>query len=105
MAAAIGAPSAVHGVRALRVCRGEGERRGSGESEGESKMRDSDGSKSRRGEGRGAWHGGRRAVLSMAAMGHCVKHVARGEVGKVGAELGHLRVNLDLGPKANLEPT
>jgi len=35
----------------------------------------------------------------MAAMGHCVEHVACGEVGKVGAELGRLQADLDVGPK------
>ena len=32
-----------------------------------------------------------------------VKHVACGEVGKVGDELGWLRANLDLGPKSKVE--
>ena len=55
-------------------------------------------SKLRQGEGRGTWRGGARAVLSMATTGHCIEHVVYGEVAKVGAELGWLRADLDLGP-------
>ena len=39
----------------------------------------------------------------MVATGHCVKLVAYGEVGKVGAELGRLRADLDIGPKSKVE--
>ena len=42
-------------------------------------------------------------ALSMVAMGHCIEHVACGEVGKVGAELGRLRADLDIGPKSKVE--
>ena len=38
----------------------------------------------------------------MAATGHCVEHVACGEVGKVGVELGQLQADLDLGPKSKV---
>ena len=42
------------------------------------------------------------AQLSMAATGHGVEHMACGEVGKVGAELGQLQADLDLGPKSKV---
>ena len=48
------------------------------------------------------WCRGGHTALSMAATGHCVEHVACGEVGKVGAELGWLLVNLGLGPKSKV---
>ena len=41
-------------------------------------------------------------VLSMAATGHWVEHVACDEVGKVGDELGWLWADLDLGPKSKV---
>ena len=41
-------------------------------------------------------------ALSMAATGHCAEHVACGEVGNVGAKLGQLRADLDLGPKSKV---
>ena len=48
------------------------------------------------------WHGGGCTALGMAAMRHCVEHVACGEVVMVGAELGQLRADLDLGTKSKV---
>ena len=45
---------------------------------------------------------GARSVHARWPRRHCVEHVACGEVGKVGDELGWLRADLDLGPKSNV---